>query len=413
MNPDRPELPLSPALLLTLTQKLGSPLYVYSGDKIATQFENLSKAFEGLPLKLKYALKALSNQSILTLIQELGGGADAVSIQEVHLAMIAGFKPTDIMFTPNSSPFAEIEEAVRLGVQINIDNIPYLEQFGKAFGDSCPVCLRLNPHIEAGGNIKIMTGHKLSKFGISVEQIEQVRQIVKTYGINVNGLHIHSGSDFKSADAFLAAAKILFEEAMHYPNLTFIDFGSGFKVAYQEGDHVTDIPALAKALKEVYEPFCAKLGKRPEVWFEPGKFLVSGSGVLCVRANLVKEGPACTFVGVDSGLNHLIRPMMYGSYHHIVNLSKEDSKEVKTYKVVGYICETDTFAEEIELNAVEAGDVLGILNAGAYAFSMSSNYNSRFRPAEVLVYRNQVNLIRKRESMDDLIRLQCKEEISL
>jgi diaminopimelate decarboxylase len=393
--------------VLELCKEYGTPLYVYDAEKIVSQYKTLRSSFDGVNVRIKYAMKALTNQAVLKVIRKAGAGADAVSIQEIKLALMAGFTPDNIMFTPNCSDFEELREAIALGVTINIDNIPYLEKFGKEYGDRYPVCVRINPHIDAGGNKKIMTGHKRSKFGISIDQMDQVYTLVDEYKININGVHVHSGSDFKSAEAFLQAAEVVFQVAMMFTGLKFLDFGSGFKVAYKEGDYVTDVADLGKKMKEAFSSFCKRYGKELELWFEPGKYLVSECGFLFVRANVVKETPVCTFVGINSGLNHLIRPMMYDAYHSIFNVSNPQG-ERKAYDVVGYICETDTFATDMEMAEVKEGDIVGIKNAGAYAFSMSSNYNSRFRPAEVMILDGKALLIRRRETMEDLLRNQIE-----
>ncbi len=393
--------------VLQIAKEFGTPVYVYDAETIENQFLKLKNAFGELKVRIKYATKALPNISILRLLKKLGAGADAVSIQEIHLNLKAGFAPNQLMFTPNCVNFSEIEEAVRLGVYINIDNLPFLEKFGKQYGNTVPCCIRINPHVAAGGNIKIQTGHKESKFGISIEQAAEIKKIVDTYHIRINGLHVHTGSDFSKPEVFLKVAEIMFQLALDYPGLDFLDFGSGFKVAYKSGDHSTDLNELAKGLTSAYKAFTAKYGSQPEIWFEPGKFLVSDSGVLLVNVNVVKETPAITFAGVDSGLNHLIRPMMYGAYHDIVNVSNPKG-ETKNYAVVGYICETDTFGWDLKLNQVREGDILAIKNAGAYGFSMSSNYNSRFRPAEILVYKGKANLIRERETFEDILRHQVE-----
>jgi len=390
-----------------LCQEHGTPLYVYDGAKIIHQYNTLKNAFSEVPVRIKYAIKACTNLAILKLLKEAGAGIDVVSIQELQIGLKVGFTASEIMFTPNSSSYEEIREAVKLGATVNIDNLPYLEKFGKEFGNSYPCFLRINPHIEAGGNTKIMTGHKESKFGISIDMVDQLYALVKKYNIKVTGVHVHSGSDFKDADAFVKAAEVIFGVAKNFADLTALDFGSGFKVAYKEGDHTTDIPALGKKMTAAFQNFCKAYGRELQLWFEPGKFLVSESGILLVNANLVKETPAVTFVGVDSGLNHLIRPMMYNSYHHIVNISNPKG-ELKKYNVVGYICETDTFGANMMLNEVREGDTLALLNAGAYGFSMSSNYNSRPRPAEVLIENGKARLVRRRETLDDILRTQLE-----
>ncbi|OJJ19100.1 diaminopimelate decarboxylase [marine bacterium AO1-C] len=391
--------------VLEICREFDTPLYVYDTEKMATKLNRLKGAFAGLNLKIKYAAKALTNISVLKFLRTQGIGLDVVSIQEVHLGLKAGFKPEQILFTPNCVSLDEIKLAVELGVNINIDNISILEQFGHAFGDTVPCCIRVNPHLMAGGNAKISVGHIDSKFGISILQARHLLRVVKTNNIKVNGLHMHTGSDILDAEVFLRGADILFDLAQDFPDLEFIDFGSGFKVGYKEGDVTTNIEDLGKKLTTRFQEFCKDYGRDLEIWFEPGKFLVSEAGHFFAKTNVIKTTPATVFVGVDSGLNHLIRPMMYDSYHTIVNVSNPEATS-RVYTVVGYICETDTFGWDRKLNEVREGDIIAIKNAGAYGFSMASNYNSRFRPAEVLVHKGKAHLIRKRETMDDILKNQ-------
>jgi len=391
--------------VLEICREFDTPLYVYDTEKMASKLNQLKGAFAGLNLKIKYAAKALTNISVLKFLRTQGIGLDVVSIQEVHLGLKAGYKPEQILFTPNCVSLEEIKMAVELGVKINIDNISILEQFGHAFGDTVPCCIRVNPHLMAGGNAKISVGHIDSKFGISILQARHLIRVVKTNNIKVNGLHMHTGSDILDAEVFLRGADILFDLAQDFPDLEFVDFGSGFKVGYKEGDVTTNIEDLGKKLTTRFKEFCKDYGRDLEIWFEPGKFLVSEAGHFFVKTNVIKTTPATVFVGVDSGLNHLIRPMMYDAYHTIVNVSNPVATS-RVYTVVGYICETDTFGWDRKLNEVREGDIIAMKNAGAYGFSMASNYNSRFRPAEVLVHNGKAHLIRKRETMDDILKNQ-------
>ena len=391
--------------MVELTKEYGTPLYVYDGEKIKSQIKGLFEAFDGANVKIKYAAKALTNINILKLVRRSGGGLDVVSIQEAKLGMMAGFQPEEILYTPNCVSFEEIKKAIELGLVINIDNISILERFGNEFGDTVPVCIRLNPHIMAGGNSNIQVGHIDSKFGISILQMRHLNRVVNNYKINVIGLHMHTGSDILDSEVFLRAAQVLFEASEDFPNLKFLDFGSGFKVAYREGDVTTDIGKLGKDLVKAFNDYCAKIGKDLELWFEPGKYLVSEAGCFLVNVNVIKQTPAAMFAGVDSGLNHLLRPMMYSAYHGITNISNPNGIR-RVYNVVGYICETDTFGFDRQLSEVREGDILAIQNAGAYGFSMSSNYNSRYRPAEVLILDGKASLIRKRETFEDLVRHQ-------
>jgi len=397
-------------VLLSLTEKYGSPLYVYNADKITSQYNRLIDAFSSVnSLKLNYAVKANSNISILKLFKKLNSGIDTVSIQEVQLGLKAGFNPEDIIFTPNGVSLHEIETAAQLGVQINIDNLSILEQFGNHF-PTIPVCVRINPHIMAGGNSKISVGHIDSKFGISIHQAPHIMRVVENTAMQINGIHMHTGSDILDIDTFLRATEILFNTAKEFKNLDFIDLGSGFKVPYKEGDISTNIEELGEKLSVEFNEFCKDYGKELTLMFEPGKFLVSEAGSFLAHVNVVKQTTSTVFASVDSGFNHLARPMMYDSYHHIHNISNPNGRE-RYYSVVGYICETDTFGSNRRISEISEGDVLCFNNAGAYCFSMSSNYNSRFKPAEVLFYNGNDYLIRKQETFDDLLHNQIAVDL--
>lgn len=394
--------------VLDIADEFGLPLYVYDADKIIEKIDLLRSSFSGVNLKIKYAAKALTNVSILKLMKQQGIDIEVVSVNEARLAKIAGFEPSQIMFTPSGNAWDEIQEAIGLGLQLNVDSLPLLEQIGQTYGDRYPVALRINPSIAEGGNFKIQTGHGDSKFGIPNDYRTQIKATVERYDIPIVGLHIHTGSDFKDSNTFLKIADVLFDLAVDYPNLRFIDFGSGFKVRYREGDYATDLTDLGAKVSAAFRSFCDRYGRELDLCFEPGKLLVSESGHLLVSVNVVKENPTRTFVQVNSGLNHLIRPMMYDAYHDIKNISNPLGERTtgghKLYTVVGYICETDTFATDRPLPDVQPGDVLSFENAGAYGFSMASNYNARVRPAEVLVYEGKPYLIRQRETFDDLLR---------
>ena len=394
---------LTPKQLLNASKEFGSPLYVYHGERIEFQYHRLKIAFKDVNVHLHYAMKALNNINILRIIKKLGSGLDAVSIQEVHLGLRAGFAPREIMYTPNCVSFEEIKEAVDLGVIINIDNISILDQFGHEYGNTVPCCIRLNPHIMAGGHSNISVGHIDSKFGISIHQMRHVQRVVETHKMKVNGLHMHTGSDILDAEVFLRGAELLFEAAMQFPDLEFMDFGSGFKVGYKEGDIVTDIEQMGSKISAAFKQFCSDYGRELALWFEPGKFIVSEAGSLLVTTNVIKTTTSTVFAGVNSGQNHLIRPMFYDAYHHIENISNP-SGTPRLYSVVGYICETDTLGYDRQIPEVHEGDILRIKNAGAYAFSMSNNYNARLRPAEVLFYNGDMHLIRKAETLEDVTR---------
>jgi diaminopimelate decarboxylase len=391
--------------LVAVANEYGTPVYVYHAEKIAEQYRKLTDAFKEHPTRFYYACKALSNINILKYMKSIGALLDCVSINEVKLGLLAGYQPNEILYTPNCVDINEVLQGAELGVRINIDNLSILEQFGHKFGNTYPVCIRINPHIEAGGNYKISTGHIDSKFGISVHQQRHIARIVTTTGLNVQGLHIHTGSEIKDIDVFLRGLDVIFDIATHFPTLDFIDLGSGFKVPYKDDDQETDVTTLGKRVTQAVREF-EKEYKRPvEIWFEPGKFLVSECGSLIVKANVIKQTTATVFVGVNSGFNHLIRPMFYEAYHKISNITNPDGAK-RIYTVVGNICETDTFAWDRVLSEVREGDLLVFHNAGAYGFEMSSNFNSRLKPAEVMIKDGKSMLIRKADVFEDLLRNQ-------
>ncbi|MBS1668755.1 MAG: diaminopimelate decarboxylase [Bacteroidetes bacterium] len=396
---------ISKTLFTDIANQFGTPVYVYHAEKIKEQYQKLLSAFEGTNTRFFYACKALTNINVLKYIKEIGCNIDCSSVNEVQLAVTAGFAPQNILYTSNNIDFSEIETAQALGVNINIDSISNLKKFGQKFGHSYPVGIRLRPNIMAGGNLKISTGHKDSKFGIPLEQIDKVLEVVKETNLRITALHIHTGSEIKDVEIFAKGIEVLFDIAQYFPDLEIIDLGGGFKVAYKPGDEVTDIEKLGKKVGEELALFEKKQGRKIGFWFEPGKFLVSEAGYFITKVNVVKDASTTVFAGVDSGLNHFIRPMFYGAYHVIENISNPNGP-IKRYNVVGNICETDTFAEDRELNEVREGDLLLFYNAGAYGFEMASNYNSRYKPAEVLIRDGKAQLIRKRDVFEDLLRNQ-------
>jgi diaminopimelate decarboxylase len=395
---------LSNSQLVDLAERFGTPLYVYHAEKIKEQYERLLSGFSEINTRFFFACKALTNINILKYISSLGCGIDCSSINEVKLALFAGVPADKILYTSNGISFEEIEEAVDSGVHVNIDSLSNLEKFGKQYGNSYPVGVRLRPNILAGGNLKISTGHEKSKFGIPIEQLDLLRNIVTENNIRIKALHIHTGSDIKDADIFVHGIKVLSEIVQYFPDLKVIDLGGGFKVPYEPEDEETDISWIAGKLKKYLDAHVFN-GRKFELWFEPGKYLVSECGYLITRVNVIKNNGAQIFAGVNSGLNHLIRPMMYDAYHHIVNISNPNGEE-KAYNVTGYICETDTLAADRLLHEVREGDYLVLFNAGAYGFEMSSNYNSRYKPAEVMVKDGNAILIRRRDEFEDLLRNQ-------
>lgn len=394
---------------LALCKEHGTPLYVYDASVMERQYKRITEAFSYPKVHIHFACKALTNLTVMRLFRQWGAGLDCVSIQEVQLGLMAGYNPEDILYTPNFAGIDEYDEAVRLGVKINIDSIPMLENWG-LHHKNIPIGIRINPHLMAGGNEKISVGHIDSKFGISIHQLPHVLRVVESQGLVIEGLHMHTGSDILDVDVFLRGADILFEAARKFPQLRYIDLGSGFKVPYKPDDIETDVEELGEKLSQKFTEFCREIGHELILMFEPGKFLVSESGYLFAKCTQVKQTTSTVFVGLDTGLNHLIRPMFYGSYHKIVNVTEPKFKP-RIYTVVGNICETDTFAVDRRIAEVVEGDIIGFYNAGAYGWMMASNYNSRPRPAEVLLYKGKSYLIRKRESLVDLTRNQVQPDL--
>ncbi len=398
---------LSNEQLISIANEYGTPVYIYHAEKITEQFHKLQQAFQKSNTRFFYASKALTNINILKHIRSIGCHVDCSSINEVKLAVHAGFEKQNILYTSNGIAFSEIEEAVSLGVNVNIDSLSNLEKFGKKYGHSYPVGIRLRPNIMAGGNLKISTGHEKSKFGIPVEQLDKILALVDQYNLFICGLHVHTGSEIKDVEVFMKVADIFFDLVPHFKELTYLDLGGGFKVPYREDEEGTDMPLLGEKVAGIMQKLKEVHGHDLETWFEPGKFLVSECGYFITQVNVLKQSGSTVFAGVNSGFNHLIRPMFYESYHRIVNISNPDAPK-HTYTVTGNICETDTFATDRQIAEIHEGDLLAFYNAGAYGFEMASNYNSRFKPAQVLVIKGQPHLIGRRDVFEDLLRNQVE-----
>lgn len=392
-----------PKDLLPLAKAHGTPLYVYRADSIRDQVASLREAFQELPATFFYACKALTNVHVLRYMHGLGCNIDCSSINEVRLALLAGYRPEQVLYTSNGIAFTEIEAAADQGVHINIDSLSNLEKFGKRYGARYPVGIRIRPNILAGGNLKISTGHASSKFGIPVEQLPAVHRLRQDYGLQIHVLHVHTGSDIKDPDVFIQGIQVLFDLVPQFPDLKALDLGGGFKVPYRPQETGTDLPELGKKLRQalVHRPEAAHL----QLWFEPGKFLVSSCGYLLAQVTVLKDAGQTVFASVDTGFNHLIRPMFYDAYHHVVNLSNP-AGPVRTYTITGNICETDTFAADRDVTELREGDILAFCNAGAYGYEMASNYNARLRPAEVFITGQGPKLIRRRDTLEDLLRNQ-------
>ncbi|HNR07776.1 MAG TPA: diaminopimelate decarboxylase [Saprospiraceae bacterium] len=390
--------------MISLVSQFGSPLYVYDESVIQRQAHLLKESLAYPDTLFCYAMKANSNLAILDTVRKLGFGVDCVSRGELELALMAGFDPSVIRFTPSFALTDEIRFAVEKGAQVTLDSLPVLEWYLGQFPD-IPAGLRLNPSVMAGAYDKTSTGHAKAKFGIGMDLLAEVLRLVASGPFKINGLHIHSGSDILETDQFMKAVEVLLSAAPRFKSLDYIALGSGFKVPYFEGDKKTDMAQLGKTITDRFTGFCADYGRPLRLIFEPGKFLVSEAGTFLVTCTWVKENGGIRFAGVDSGFNHLIRPMFYGAWHTITNLSNPQGIPEK-YDVVGNICETDTFASDRMIPEIRPGDILAFANAGAYCYSMASSYNSRPRPAEVYLQQGEARLIRHRETLQHLLSLQ-------
>lgn len=420
-----------------LCSRFQTPLYVYDAERIEQQYTDFTRAFSGVDHKILFACKSCTNLSIMKYMKSIGAGLDTVSIPELKMGLRVGFTPDEMIFTPNVVDFDEIKEAVDMGVSVNIENLQNLESFAKEYKDRHPVCIRLNPnmmseiesgtakglsdcdiefaavnkeHYDSVSNEQVAAWHTQSKFGISLTQFDRVMELVRTYGLRINGIHLHSSHVILNKEVFAKGVKTVFEIARQFDHIEYVDFGGGIMVSHQEGDEVVDLEDLGVILKKEVDNYCKNKGQKIQIWFEPGRYLVSDAGVLLTEAVVVKTNGIIEFAGTNTGFNHLLRPMMYDAYHEIINISNPEGEE-KTYNVVGNLCEIDNLAVNRRLNEVRAGDILMIKNAGAYGFSMSSHYNSRPKPAEVLILNNEPRLIRKRDTFEDLIRNQIEIDI--
>lgn len=395
-----------------LLNQFGSPLYVYNEQIIRQRCRELKHAFsDWKKTRFHYAIKANSNLHILKIICEEGFCVDAVSIYEAELAFLAGFTKEQILFTVNNMSDEEMHFAHNKGILLNIDSLSRLEKYGTAYPRSS-VCIRMTPEVTAGHHTKVQTGYKESKFGILFEEVSQVKEIAKKHKLKIVGLHEHTGSGIKDMTVTLRSMKGLMNAAYQFPELQFLDFGGGFSIPYKPEEKRFDLTSFGKKTTKLFAAFSKKIGKELVSVFEPGRYCAAEAGILLCRVTTIKERGKKAIIGVDTGFNHLIRPVMYDSYHHIVNLSNNEknrehksNKKQKKYDLYGNICESgDCFGKERMLSEVREGDILAILDTGAYGFSMASQYNSRPLPAEILLNNEKPILIRKRQTFGDIVR---------
>ena len=395
---------LSSEQLIKLAQSYGTPLFVYDGSLMVERYMDLFRFIPSDALRVHYALKANYNPALLALLRDAGAGIDAVSPGEVELALALGFAKEKIIYTANNMTDAEFARVMSRGVTVNIGSLSRLKKCAVSH-PGARICLRFNPDVCDGDNAMTMTGGDLTKFGILLDDADEAAAIAKSGNLHIIGLHEHTGSGLqhvgsvlKSMDNLMAIAT-----AARFPELEFLDFGGGFKVPYRDDEERIDYVSMGRQITGKFTAFCEQYGKKLLMRFEPGKYLAAECGTLVVEVNTIKHNRSRTIAGCNSGFPQLIRPVLYGAYHKIVNLSNPDGKP-GVYDICGNICETgDRFAEQRELPEVREYDLLAIGNAGAYCYSMGSVYNLRPMPAEVVVVNGEVIDCRPAESDAELV----------
>lgn len=383
--------------LRSICENVETPFYLYDVNYILNKYDMLKKCFPYEKLKIFYAVKANYNPHILSIMKEHGFYLDTVSPSEVILAIKLGYDKDKIMFTANNMTDKEMQIVKEQGVMFNIDSLSRLETFAKTYpGES--VCLRINPDVVAGENAMVQTGGDLSKFGILLEDVGKAVAIAKKYNVKIVGLHEHTGSGISDTGKVYESMTNLLDivEPKAFPDLKFIDFGGGFKVPYEPDEKEVDYVEFGHRCVSIFETFCEKFGKWLELCFEPGKFIVADSACMIVQVNTVKNNKGRLIVGTDSGFPHLIRPVFYGAYHHIINISNPTG-EGKIYDIYGNTCESgDCFAIQREIPEISIGDYLAIMNAGAYCRSMASEYNLRPLPTECYIFNDELVLSKQK-----------------
>ena len=394
---------ISDESLLEFAKEYGTPLYVYDGDLVVERYRDLFKFIPYDRLKIHYALKANYNPGLLTLLRDAGAGLDTVSPGEVVYALKLGFPRERIIYTANNMTDAEFEQVLAMDVVMNIGSLSRLRKIAKQH-PGMKLCLRFNPDVCDGDNEKTMTGGDLTKFGILLESVEEVKALVKEGNLRVIGLHEHTGSGLQHAESVYQSMDNLMAIATpeNFPDLEFLDFGGGFKVPYKPEERRVDYVAMGAEIARRFTAFTARYGRRLDMLFEPGKYMVAEAGHLLTEVNTIKHNRTRVIAGCDSGFPQLIRPVLYGAYHQIRNLSNPAGKPV-VYDVCGNICETgDRFAEQRELPEIREYDILAIGNAGAYCYSMGGVYNLRPMPGEIVVSGGKVVSERRKLTTEEL-----------
>ena len=393
-----------------IVKTYGTPLYVYNEDIIRTHMDAVAKVITKYPYTANYSVKANTNIHILKLALEEGNNCDAMSIGEIKMLEAAGFPTDRIFFVPNNVSEEELQFAIDKGIMTSLDSLEQLELYGTLNpGGSCAV--RLNPGVGAGHHEKVVTAGKKTKFGIAEEDIDKIFEISEKYQLTIAGINQHIGSLFMDPEPYLKAVSNLLRIAMRFDNLQFIDFGGGYGIPYHklDGEAEYDMEAFKERLEPILDEFVQNYGSTPLFKSEPGRYCVAEGSVILGRVHAVKQNAGKKYVGTDIGMNVLVRPSMYDSWHDIevlrngTILPREDMEEVT---VTGNICESgDLLAKDRMLPKMQRGDLACVLDAGAYGYSMCSTYNSRPRPAEVMICKDgSVKQIRRRETIEDLLR---------
>lgn len=392
-----------------LIEKYGSPLYVYNETILREQCKKVKNLVSYPKLRINYSAKANTNLSILKIIRDEGLFVDAMSPGEIFIEMKAGFKPEEILFICNNASADEMMFAINAGILVSIDSLSQLETYGK-LNKGGNVAVRINPGVGAGHHAKVITGGRNTKFGVNPDYMNELKSILIRYDLHLVGINQHIGSLFMNADSYIEATSFLLSFAENFPELEFIDLGGGFGIPYhkESGEKPLDLSILGERLQMVINQWSNRNNRQLTIKLEPGRFIVAECGVLLGQVHAVKYNGEKKYVGTDVGFNVLIRPAMYDAYHdiEIYNPDSRESSKTEMVTIVGNICETgDIIAKDRNLPTIKQGDILGILDSGAYGMVMSSNYNCRLLPAEVLITSEGEDiLIRKRDNLEDLIR---------
>ncbi len=397
--------------LADLLEKYGSPLYIYDENVFRARCREMKQLIDYPDFTANYSIKANSNLSLLRIARAEGLYADAMSPGEISLLQAAGFTPEQIYFVPNNVDDAEFRYALERNIVVSVDSLSQLERLGRIAPGS-EIALRLNPGIGAGHHQKVVTAGKKTKFGIAENQIAEAKRLAAEYNLKIIGINQHIGSLFMSPEPYVAAATHFLELAKSFPDLRLIDFGGGFGIPYHkaEGESRLDLESLGSQVTRLVKEFAAQYPRRLTFKIEPGRYIAAESGTLLGRVLALKENGGTSYVGTDIGFNVLMRPVLYDSHHDLEiyrDNKKLSSENHKAFTVVGNICESgDILAHQRLLPLTQAGDIIAVRDAGAYGYAMASSYNSRPRPAEVLITSSgQDVLIRKRETIEDLFSL--------